>query len=247
MRSAAPQKFRSGNALRNPIMKSLTSSRPRRGACREYCSSMSSAASSSMMLGFQGLPQNPPNQRPTMALLSCSRDITGPPMLWLKACPPSDEASLSRGPGSLISASCGLIPRSANPNADVSFAGEQHGDVERHREWLPHYIERRGGNVPRVGTHQDRSPNCRRVENRTADQPHNGRGADKTTYHFAITTGCVVVLAHQPEAVPEFGHMIRARIGHGEPASGAKHARCLGEVLRRKNADEEVDGGVLHR
>jgi hypothetical protein len=41
--------------------------------------------------------------------------------------------------------------------------------------------------------------------------------------------------------------MIRAWIGHGEPASGAKHARCLGKVLRRKNADEEVDGGVLHR
>jgi len=29
-----------------------------------------------MIPGFQGLPQNPSNQRPTMALLSCSRDMT---------------------------------------------------------------------------------------------------------------------------------------------------------------------------
>src|SRR5260370_38861943 len=28
-----------------------------------------------MISGFQGLPQNPSNQRPTIALLSCSRDI----------------------------------------------------------------------------------------------------------------------------------------------------------------------------
>src|SRR4029077_17474388 len=39
---------------------------------------MSGAASSSMILGFQGLPQNPSNQRPTIALLSCSRDIFDP-------------------------------------------------------------------------------------------------------------------------------------------------------------------------
>src|SRR5215467_9544075 len=31
-----------------------------------------------MIPGFQGLPQNPSNQRPTMALLSCSRDMTDP-------------------------------------------------------------------------------------------------------------------------------------------------------------------------
>src|SRR5580700_5225583 len=45
---------------------------------------MLGAASSSMICGFHGLPQNPSNQRPTTALLSCSRDITDPPMLWLK-------------------------------------------------------------------------------------------------------------------------------------------------------------------
>src|SRR5260370_33660503 len=68
-----------------------------------------------MISGFQGLPQNPSNHRPTMALLSCSRDITDPLMLWLNAFPPSDEASLSRGSESLISASCALIPRSVEP------------------------------------------------------------------------------------------------------------------------------------
>src|SRR5205814_922524 len=78
MRLAAPQKLRSGNASRNPTMKSLTSSRPRRGACSEYWSKISGAASSSMILGFQGLPQNPANQRPTIALLSCWRDIFDP-------------------------------------------------------------------------------------------------------------------------------------------------------------------------
>src|SRR5579864_8398462 len=78
MRSAAPQNLRSGNAARKSIMKFLTSSRPRRGACSEYCRRISGAASSSMILGFQGLPQNPSNQRPTIALLSCSRDIFDP-------------------------------------------------------------------------------------------------------------------------------------------------------------------------
>src|ERR1700730_16348525 len=63
-----------------------------------------------MIPGFQGLPQNPSNQRPTMALFSCSRDIFDPLGLGLKACWPSDEASLPRGSESLISASCSLIP-----------------------------------------------------------------------------------------------------------------------------------------
>jgi SnoaL-like polyketide cyclase len=39
---------------------------------------VSSAESSSMILGFQGLAQNPSNQRPTMALLSVSRDCLRP-------------------------------------------------------------------------------------------------------------------------------------------------------------------------
>src|SRR5258708_33448340 len=63
-----------------------------------------------MIPGFQGLPQNPSNQRLTVALYSCSRDIFDPLGLWMKACWPSDEASLPRGSESLISASCALIP-----------------------------------------------------------------------------------------------------------------------------------------
>lgn len=56
-------------------MKALTSSRPRRGACNEYRSSMSGAARLSTTLRFHGLPQNSLNQRPTMALFSCSLDL----------------------------------------------------------------------------------------------------------------------------------------------------------------------------
>src|SRR5688572_27344066 len=50
-------------------MNARTSSRPRRGACSEYCRSMSGAASSSTIFGFQGLPQNSLSQRPTISLL----------------------------------------------------------------------------------------------------------------------------------------------------------------------------------
>src|SRR5260370_11126325 len=55
-------------------MNALMSSRPRRGACREYCRSMSGAASSSTTLSLQVSPQNSVNQRPTRALLSSSLD-----------------------------------------------------------------------------------------------------------------------------------------------------------------------------
>jgi hypothetical protein len=75
MRSATPQNLRSGNARRNSVMNFFTSSRPRRGACSEYCKRMSGALSSSTTLGFQGLPQNSLNHRATTALFSCSFDI----------------------------------------------------------------------------------------------------------------------------------------------------------------------------
>src|SRR5580658_4817737 len=64
---------------------------------------MSGAASSSTILGFHGLPQNPPNQRPTMALLSCSRDMSASPEAVR-------SPSLPRGSQAPISASCLLIP-----------------------------------------------------------------------------------------------------------------------------------------
>src|ERR1700722_13087318 len=56
-------------------MKVLMSSRPRRGSCSEYCRRMSGAASSSTIPRLQVGPQNSVNQRPTMALFSCSFDM----------------------------------------------------------------------------------------------------------------------------------------------------------------------------
>src|SRR5215470_18811739 len=70
MRSAVPQKFRSGNAARNLLANARTASRPRSGACSEYSNRMSGAASSSMTAGSKSLPQNSVNHRPTTALLS---------------------------------------------------------------------------------------------------------------------------------------------------------------------------------
>src|SRR4029450_2645478 len=75
MTSATPQNLRSGNARRNSVMNSFTSWRPRRGACSEYCKRMSGVLSSSTTLGFQGLPQNSLNHRPTTVLFSCCFDM----------------------------------------------------------------------------------------------------------------------------------------------------------------------------
>src|SRR5262245_11638185 len=83
MRSAAPQKLVSGSALRNSVMNVFTCARPRRGACREYCKRISGAPSSSTTAGFHGLPQNSANQRPTIALFSCSFDMVISSLLLL--------------------------------------------------------------------------------------------------------------------------------------------------------------------
>src|ERR1700741_3381126 len=72
MRSAVPQKFKSGNAARKSVMKALMSARPFRGSCSEYFSSMSGAAISSTISRLQVLPQKSVNHRPTTALLSDS-------------------------------------------------------------------------------------------------------------------------------------------------------------------------------
>src|SRR5689334_10690461 len=53
-------------------MNALMSSRPRRGSCSEYLSSMSGAAISSTTPRLTLLPQNSVNHRPTTALLSSS-------------------------------------------------------------------------------------------------------------------------------------------------------------------------------
>src|SRR5437764_2439925 len=106
MRSAAPQNLRSGKAARKSSMKFRTSCRPRRGACSEYWSSMSGAASSSMICGFHGLPQNPSNQRPTRALFSCSRNICVSPDAVKRAVAPHSNrlASSGRNPSPLRAA-----------------------------------------------------------------------------------------------------------------------------------------------
>src|ERR1700733_12167495 len=88
MRSAAPQKLRSGNAFRKSVMNALMSSRPRRGSCSEYCRSMSGAASSSTIPRLQVLPQKSTNHRPTMALLSSSFDTITSPVVCVGCCPP---------------------------------------------------------------------------------------------------------------------------------------------------------------
>src|ERR1700722_6898628 len=75
MRSAAPQKLRSGKALRKSVMKALMSSRPRRGSCSEYWRSISGAASSSTIPRSHVSPQNLVNQRPMMALFLSSLDM----------------------------------------------------------------------------------------------------------------------------------------------------------------------------
>src|ERR1700674_2384704 len=74
-----PQKLRSGNAARKSVINALMSSRPRRGSCNEYFSSMSGAAISSITPRLTFLPQNSLNQRPTTALLSFSLLIGGVP------------------------------------------------------------------------------------------------------------------------------------------------------------------------
>src|ERR1700680_1688281 len=98
MSSAAPAKLRSGNASRNAVMNAFTSARPRRGACSEYCKRMSAVQSSSTIAGFQVLPQNSVNHRPTMALLSCSFDMMNSfARLWLLDRPA--DGGMAAGPG----------------------------------------------------------------------------------------------------------------------------------------------------
>src|SRR6266705_2013831 len=57
------------------------------------------AASSSITLGFQGLPQNSVNQRPTMALFSCSLDMAdAPSRCWRPDRRPAATRGGIRGP-----------------------------------------------------------------------------------------------------------------------------------------------------
>src|SRR5712671_99773 len=82
-----------------------------------------------MISGFQGLPQNPSNQRPTIALLSCSRDIFDPLSAVNEGVLATDVASLPRGSELLISASCVLIP--GLPQMDPRLRGARIGLVRQ--------------------------------------------------------------------------------------------------------------------
>src|SRR6476620_2580061 len=73
-------------------MNALMSSRPRRGSCSEYLSSMSCAVISSTTPRLTRLPQNSANQRPTTALLSSSLLIGMAPLVSSK--PPASADDL---------------------------------------------------------------------------------------------------------------------------------------------------------
>src|ERR1700681_2674638 len=123
MRSAAPQKLRSGKALRKSDMNALMSAWPLRGSCSEYCRSMSGAASSSTMPRLHVSPQKSVNQRPTMALLSLTLDMidllargcgSGPPPLSREVGPDRyvDGAGVRRTPvlALVLKANAGCLP-----------------------------------------------------------------------------------------------------------------------------------------
>src|SRR6478672_9452765 len=74
-------------------MNALMSSRPRRGSCSEYLSSMSGAAISSITPRLTRLPQNSVNQRPTTALLSSCLLIGMAPLVSSK--PPASADDLN--------------------------------------------------------------------------------------------------------------------------------------------------------
>jgi hypothetical protein len=94
---------------------------------------------------------------------------------------------------------------------------------------------------------QDRSTDCPTVEHCAAEEAMDGGRAEEAAGQFAIASRLVAVLTDQPEVVAKLDQMIWARISYGDPASGAKHARHLGEVLWSKDADYEIDGVVMYR
>src|ERR1700730_9950589 len=103
MRSAVPQKFRSGKAARNSVANFFPASRPRRGAGIEYSKRMSGAASSSTTAGFHGFPQNSVNQRPTIALFSSDmvvsfRNVRNPSTVTKGSSGPLPPVPIGRSP-----------------------------------------------------------------------------------------------------------------------------------------------------
>jgi hypothetical protein len=99
----------------------------------------------------------------------------------------------------------------------------------------------------RFRTHQDCAANCGTVEDRAPVETANGRLADQAPCGLGIASGGRLVLRQQPKAIPKLDHMVRARIGHREPTAGAQHPRSFRKIFRGKDADYEIDGGILRR
>src|SRR5262249_19404829 len=82
--------------MRKSSMKALMSSRPFRGSCSEYFSSMSGAPIASTTSRLQVFPQNSVNQRPTAALLSSCK-LMELPSRRLRLRSPDRSDDLERG------------------------------------------------------------------------------------------------------------------------------------------------------
>jgi hypothetical protein len=124
--------------------------------------------------------------------------------------------------------------------------GKQKDQIERYRHGPKSNIKYRSG-VPGVRTHQDRAADRGTVEYRLRAEPVNSRSAKKPLYGLKIASASRFVPPHQPKAVPELRHVVQARIYQREPTSGTQHPRRFGEVLRSKDADDEIDSGISHR
>src|SRR5215831_1187510 len=125
--------------------------------------------------------------------------------------------------------------------------GEKGVDVQGHGEGVGADIEARRIEMASVGTHQDHSACRLRIENRAAVKPPDGRRADEARGHVGVALGIRFVLAQKVETIPKLDQVIGTRIGDCKPSAGPHHPRHFGEVLWRENADDEVNGRVMHR
>jgi hypothetical protein len=80
-----------------------------------------------------------------------------------------------------------------------------------------------------------------------AAKPSERGRADEAPRHFGVASRCILVPTDQAQVFPKLDHVIRTRVGDCEPAFGAENSRRFGEVLRREDAYDEIDGGIRHR
>jgi len=55
------------------------------------------------------------------------------------------------------------------------------------------------------------------------------------------------MVMHQHEMLPQFDKMICPRVNESEPAARPEHPRRLGEILRREDADYQIECRIVHR